>query len=81
MALLHDGAIASFGIGSPMLGELGVSVGSAIFMSLAIFTGTLNGFLAGEWQGVDRRAVKGIRLALAILVVGVCLLAYANALA
>jgi len=80
MALLHDGAIACFGVGCPRLGELGVSVGYAIFMSLAIFTGTINGFLAGEWRGADPRAVNGIRIALAILVAGVCLLAYANAL-
>jgi L-rhamnose-H+ transport protein len=80
MALLHDGAIACFGFGSPMLGTLGVSVGYAIFMSLAIFTGTINGFLTGEWRGAAPRAVTGIRIALAILVVGVCILAYANAL-
>jgi hypothetical protein len=49
-------------------------------MSLAIFTGTVNGFLSGEWKGVDARAVNGIRLALVILVVGVCILAYANSL-
>ena len=80
MALLHDGAIACFGVGSPKLGTLGVSVGYAIFMSLAIFTGTVNGFLTGEWRGAAPRAVTGIRLALAILVAGVCLLAYANTL-
>lgn len=80
MALLHDGAIACYGVGCPKLGALGVSVGYAIFMSLAIFTGTINGFLTGEWRGADARAVAGIRLALAILVVGVCILAYANAL-
>ena len=80
MALLHDGAIAFFGVGCPKLGALGVSVGYAIFMSLAIFTGTVNGFLAGEWRGADARAVSGIRLALAILVAGVCVLAYANAM-
>ena len=79
MALLHDGAIAFFGVGCPKLGALGVSVGYAIFMSLAIFTGTVNGFLAGEWRGADARAANGIRLALAILVAGVCVLAYANA--
>ena len=80
MALLHDGAIACFGVGCPKLGALGVSLGYAIFMSLAIFTGTLNGFLTGEWRGASARAVNGIRLALAILVAGVCVLAYANAM-
>lgn len=80
MALLHDGAIACFGVGCPKLGALGVSVGYAIFMSLAIFTGTVNGFLTGEWREADPRAVKGIRFALAVLVAGVCILAYANAL-
>jgi hypothetical protein len=49
-------------------------------MSLAIFTGTVNGFLTGEWRGADARAVRGIRLALVILVAGVCLLGFANTL-
>jgi L-rhamnose-H+ transport protein len=80
MALLHDGAIACFGVGCPKLGTLGVSVGYAIFMSLAIFTGTVNGFLTGEWRGTSARAVTMIRLALTILVAGVCTLAYANAM-
>lgn len=80
MALLHNGAIACFGVGSPRLGALGVSIGYAIFMSLAIVTGAINGFLAGEWRGADARAARGIRLALAILVAGVCVLAYANTL-
>jgi L-rhamnose-H+ transport protein len=80
MALLHDGAIACYNIGAPMLSKVGNAIGYGIFMSLAIFTGTVNGFLSGEWKGVDQRAVNGIRLALVILVVGVCILAYANSL-
>jgi hypothetical protein len=77
---LHDGAIACYNIGAPMLSKVGNAIGYGIFMSLAIFTGTVNGFLSGEWKGVDSRAVNGIRLALVILVVGVCILAYANSL-
>ena len=80
MAMLHDGAIACFGVGCPKLGVLGVSVGYAIFMSLAIFTGTVNGFLTGEWRGANTCAANGIRFALAILVAGVCVLAYATAM-
>lgn len=80
MALLHDGAIACYNIGAPMLSKVGNAIGYGIFMSLAIFTGTVNGFLSGEWKGVDPRAVNGIRLALVILFVGVCILAYANSL-
>lgn len=80
MAFLHDGAIACYNIGAPMLSKVGNAIGYGIFMSLAIFTGTVNGFLSGEWKGADPRAVNGIRLALVILVVGVCILAYANAL-
>ncbi|MEI6644972.1 MAG: L-rhamnose/proton symporter RhaT [bacterium] len=80
MALLHDGAIACYNIGAPMLSKVGNAIGYGIFMSLAIFTGTLNGFIAGEWKGANPRAVNGIRIALVILVAGVCILAYANSL-
>jgi L-rhamnose-H+ transport protein len=81
MALLHNGAIYLFNLGFPRLGALGVSVGYAAFMSLAIIVGNLHGFRTGEWKGADRQSIRWIIAAIAILILGVCVLAKGNAIA
>ena len=80
MALLHDGAIYLFNLGFPRLGRLGVSVGYATFMSFAIIVGNLHGFRTGEWKGAGRQSIRWIVAAIAILILGVCVLAKGNAM-
>jgi len=80
MALLHNGAIYLFNLGFPRLGKLGVSVGYAAFMSFAIIVGNLHGFRTGEWKGAGRLSLQWIVTAIAILILGVCVLAWGNAL-
>ena len=82
MACLHDGAILSFGKAVGYLGlEIGVSVGYAVFMSFAIIVGNVNGFITGEWKGASRLSVRWIVAGIAVLIVGVCILAQANLMA
>jgi len=78
MSLLHDGAILFFGIGASKLGTLGVAVGYAAFMSFAIIVGNANGFLTKEWKGASRQSVGWIVAGIAVLIIGVCLLATGN---
>ncbi len=78
MACLHDGAIVFFGLGATKLGDLGVSVGYAVFMSFAIIVGNVNGFLTGEWKGASRKSINWIIGGIGVLIVGVCILAKAN---
>jgi len=78
MAFLHDGAIFFFGLGYINLGTLGVSVGYAAFMSLAIIVGNVHGFRTGEWKGAGRASIAWIVAGIAILIVGVCVLAKGN---
>ncbi|MCD6395461.1 MAG: hypothetical protein J7M40_18415 [Planctomycetes bacterium] len=78
MACLHDGAIVFFGLGATKLGDIGVSVGYAVFMSFAIIVGNVNGFLTGEWKGASRESINWIIGGIAVLIVGVCVLAKAN---
>jgi L-rhamnose-H+ transport protein len=81
MALLHDGAIFFFGLGYINLGELGVSVGYAAFMSFAIIVGNVHGFRSGEWKGASRQSIAWIVAGIAILILGVCILGKGNAMA
>ncbi len=80
MALLHNGAIYLFNLGFPKLGKLGVSVGYAAFMSFAIIVGNLHGFRTGEWRGASRQSIRWIVAAIAVLILGVCVLAKGNAM-
>ena len=75
MALLHNGAIYLLNLGFPMLGKLGVSVGYATFMSFAIIVGNLHGFRTGEWKGASPQSIRWILAGIALLVLGVCVLA------
>jgi hypothetical protein len=47
-------------------------------MSFAIIVGNINGFLTGEWKGASKQSVNWILAGIAVLVVGVCILAKAN---
>jgi L-rhamnose-H+ transport protein len=80
MACLHNGAIYLFNLGFPKLGDLGVSVGYASFMSLAIIVGNAHGFRTGEWKGAGRQSVQWMAAGIAVLILGVCLLAAGNAM-
>ena len=80
IAVLHDAAVLFLGIGSFRLGALGVSVGYATFMSIAIIVGNVHGFRTGEWKGASRESIKLIITGIAILILGVCILAAGNAM-
>ncbi len=75
MAILHDAAVLFFGMGATRLGSLGGSVGYAAFMSFAIIVGNIHGFRTGEWKGASRQSIAWVLAGIAILVVGVCILA------
>jgi L-rhamnose-H+ transport protein len=80
MAVLHDAAILFWGLGASRLGDLGVSVGYAVFMSLAIIVGNVHGFRSGEWKGASRRSIGWIVASIVILILGVCILGHGNAM-
>ncbi len=75
MAVLHDAAIFFFGLGWIHMGNLGVPVGYPVFMSFAIIVGNVHGFRTGEWRGASRASILWIVAGIALLIVGVCVLA------
>jgi L-rhamnose-H+ transport protein len=80
MAVLHDAAIFFFGLGWINLGDLGVPVGYPVFMSFAIVVGNVHGFRTGEWKGASRQSIAWIIVGIALLIVGVCVLAQGKAM-
>ena len=49
-------------------------------MSLAIIVGNLHGFRIGEWKGASPQSVRWILCGIALLVLGVCVLAFGNSM-
>jgi L-rhamnose-H+ transport protein len=80
MAVLHDAAILFWGLGASRLGDLGVSVGYAAFMSFAIIVGNVHGFRSGEWKGASRQSIAWVVAGIVVLILGVCILGHGNAM-
>ncbi|OPZ96787.1 MAG: L-rhamnose-proton symporter [Planctomycetes bacterium ADurb.Bin412] len=81
MGLLWAGSIAIFAMASVNLGEKsGPSIGWAVFNTIGIFWANILGILSGEWKGVGKKGLTVMAFGLAILLVGVGILGWANTL-
>ena len=80
MAILHDGAIFLYGVGTSYIGTLGTSIGFAVFTSGIMIVGNLNGFLAEEWRGIERGIIFKNLIGVGIIIIGVCILAKGNSM-
>lgn len=80
MGILWAGGIAVYGMATANLGQLGPSIGWAIFNAMAIFWANVLGVLTGEWKGVTNRTVRMMASGLFVLLCGVCVVGWANSL-
>ncbi len=81
MALLHDAAIFFFGLGYIQLeSDLAITISYPVFISFAIIVGNFHGFRTGEWKGASRQSVTWIVAGIALLIIGVCVLAGGKAM-
>ena len=67
--------------GMLLLGPMGGSIGFGIYFALQILGAQGLGLISGEWRGVTGKPVMQMCLAVAILVVAACIMAYASILA
>lgn len=72
-------AVTLMGKGMLLLGALGGSVGWGIQQAMQMTGGQSVGFISGEWKGVGKPK-KQMYLAIAILLVAACIMAYGNKL-
>jgi L-rhamnose-H+ transport protein len=70
-----------YGIGAHYLGTLGTSVGWGVNISASLLIANGFGFLTGEWKGAPKSAVTTLGGGLAVLILGMVVLAYGNTLA
>ncbi len=78
MAVFHDAALVIYGLAAYHLGELGTSVGFAILETGAIMVATVNGILTKEWKGASKKSKLLLGVSLAILIIGVLIIASGN---
>jgi L-rhamnose-H+ transport protein len=80
MAALWFGSSAVYGIAMSSIGKMGPVLGWPLFMSIIIVASSAWGFITGEWKGAGSKAINSMILAIALLIVGFCTLAYSGTL-
>ena len=58
MGVLWGGSILLYGAATPLLGDLGPSVGWPVSLGVALLAASIMGFWLGEWRGVAPRALR-----------------------
>lgn len=81
MAIFHYAASAVFAYAAFKLGNVGNTVGYAIFNTASVATAILSGIVTGEWIQASSRAKNYLYLGLACMVVGIIIVAVGNGLA
>jgi len=78
MGLMWIGGFAVYAPGARLLGSLGTSVGWAVMMSTMVITANVLGFITGEWKGASRKAFGLAVAGVAMLILAICVVGYAN---
>lgn len=81
MGLLWTGGIVIYGMGTTMIGDLGVYLGFPVLMVVAIITGNIFGVLTGEWKGVSSRPKRIMGSGIIVLVIAIIILGWSMNLA
>jgi len=80
MAVGHFLCIFFYGVGAWKLGDLGTSVGFAIFQSGSLIIGNGLGFFTGEWTAASSRSKGTLLMGLATLIFGIVVVSLGKAL-
>lgn len=75
MGVLWGGSIFLYGAATPLLGDIGPSIGWPLSLAMGLLTANLMGFLLREWQGVARGVVRTMVLGIGMLLVAIALCA------
>jgi len=78
MGFMWIGGFAVYAPGARYLGSLGTSVGWAVMMSTMVITANILGFITGEWKGASRKAFSFAVAGVAMLILSICVVGYAN---
>lgn len=79
MAVGHFACIFFYGLGGFELGELGTSVGFAIFQSGSLIIGNGLGLFTGEWARGSAESRRWLFIGLSVLILGIVIVSIGNA--
>ncbi|MGD0090145.1 MAG: L-rhamnose/proton symporter RhaT [Planctomycetota bacterium] len=78
MALGHFACLFFYGLGGSIVGELGTSVGFAVFQCGSLLVGNGLGFMTGEWKGASAESKKWLAGGLTVLILGIIIVSIGN---
>jgi L-rhamnose-H+ transport protein len=78
MGVLWMGGLALYGSGARKLGQMGTSLGFAIFMSSTVLVASTVGIASGEWKNSPPQATRQMTTGVLLLVVAICCLSALN---
>jgi L-rhamnose-H+ transport protein len=71
MGLLWGGSIFLYGAATPLLGDIGPSVGWPLSLAVGLLVANLMGYWLGEWRHAERSAVRYMRAGIAVLLLAI----------
>jgi L-rhamnose-H+ transport protein len=78
MGLLWMGGLLLYGVGSRMLGPLGLVLGWPVMMGLTVLTANAWGAVTGEWRGTSRSAKLWMLAGVVLMIAGVGVIGHAS---
>jgi L-rhamnose-H+ transport protein len=75
MGLLWGGSIFLYGAATPMLGDMGPSIGWPLSLAVGLLVANLMGVLLGEWRNANPNAVRLMRYGIVTIMVAILLCA------
>jgi L-rhamnose-H+ transport protein len=80
MGVMYTGSVIMFAMSSSasMLGQLGPSVGWALFIGGLVVSSNVGGFATGEWKGAGSLATRLMVSGIVVMVIAVSLVGYGN---
>jgi L-rhamnose-H+ transport protein len=75
MGVLWGGSIFLYGAATPLLGDIGPSIGWPLSLAMGLLTANLMGFLLREWQSVAPAIVRTMAIGIVLLLSAIALCA------
>jgi len=77
MGVLWGGSIFLYGAATPLLGDIGPSIGWPLSLAVALVVANLTGILLGEWKSAEQGAVRRMRAGVILMLGAIVLCALA----
>jgi L-rhamnose-H+ transport protein len=77
MGVLWGGSIFLYGAATPLLGDMGPSIGWPLSLAVGLVVANLMGILLGEWKSVEPAAGRRMRAGVCLMLVAIVLCALA----